>query len=53
MKVKVAIFYDQSMLVLKQQVNSFLEAFNPENVIDIKFSATNNNFNVVVIYKSF
>lgn len=48
--MKVAIFYDHSAKRLEEQVNAFLSTLHDSQIIDIKFSSSDEYTDALVIY---
>ena len=49
--VKTWFHSDSAPIKMKDNVDAFIEKVNYENVIDIKFSACDSDYNVMIIYK--
>ncbi len=50
MKVQIKIFYSATPEGIESQVNSFLKLIAFENLFEVRFSCTVNDFNVMVVY---
>lgn len=51
MKVQIKIFYSATTEGIESQVNSFLKLIAIKNLVEVRFSCTVNDFNVMIVYK--